>query len=412
MNNILNEFIQDPTNDIAAFELAEYYYERKQWAAASSFYTRVTENSTDDDLIYESLLKSGLCYEKMTDRYNAIKGLYMNAMSHLPKRPESYFLLSRLYRQRHEYREIYLLTNIGLNNCDFNYIPLKTDIEYPGKYSLYFEKAIAARAINRLDESINLFLDLYEGKYGLLNETYINEVKYNIELSYGVGNWNRPIYYDKSKTFKFPFNDIDKIDKNYSQVFQDMFVLAALNGKTNGTYLEIGSHEPITHSNTYLLEKKFGWKGISLEIDHRLVISFNGSRKNTCYHKDATTTNYTQLLDNQNWGYEWDYLQIDCEPSKNTFEALLSIPLDKYKFAVITYEHDYYCDDTKSYREKSRNYLHSHGYKLIVNDIAADDVSTFEDWWVHPNLIDEETINKLQHITDTVNKAAKYILLE
>ena len=34
---------------------------------------------------------------------------------------------------------------------------------------------------------------------------------------------------------------------------QDMFVLTVLNGKTNGTYLEIGSGDPFIGSNTALL---------------------------------------------------------------------------------------------------------------------------------------------------------------
>ena len=56
-----------------------------------------------------------------------------------------------------------------------------------------------------------------------------------------------------------------KLKNNFSQANQDLFVLEMLDYKKNGSYLEIGANEPISISNTYLLENEFGWKryGIS-----------------------------------------------------------------------------------------------------------------------------------------------------
>jgi hypothetical protein len=414
MNEILNKFIENPHDGEHAFKLAEYYYEQNQTAAALGFYLRVTECSNDLNLIYESLIKSGMCLEKQGDRNTAVKGLYLNAISYLPKRPEAYFLLSRLHEKKSEYLECCTLSNTALSNCDFNSTPLRTETDYPGKYGFEFEKAVSLWWLGKEEESINLFLDLHDGKFGELDKTHKDSVLYNIRNLWGNenGEWVRPIFYDKNKKLRFPFKGYEKIDRNYSQAFQDIFVISILNGKTDGKYLEIGANEPIKTSNTYILENKFNWGGISLEIIPSLIPFFNGVRKNTCYCLDATKVDYNQLLDSQNWGYEWDYLQLDCEPPKTTFETLLAIPFDRYKFAVITYEHDYYVDDTKSYREKSRRYLHSLGYKLLVNDVSIDDKSSFEDWWVHPDLIDKNTINKFQHITNNINKIADYILSE
>ena len=64
----LNSFIQSPYNDLASFHLANWYYDNEQYAAALSFYLRVTECSKNDLLIYESLLKCGLCFEKQSRR--------------------------------------------------------------------------------------------------------------------------------------------------------------------------------------------------------------------------------------------------------------------------------------------------------------------------------------------------------
>ena len=79
---------------------------------------------------------------------------------------------------------------------------------------------------------------------------------------------------------------------------------------------------------------------------------------------------------------------------------------------MITYEHDYYTDITKSYREKSRQFLKSHGYILVASNIAPDDSCAYEDWWVHPDLVDKEIINIMKDDSDDVKKADKYMLIK
>ncbi len=53
----------------------------------------------------------------------------------------------------------------------------------------------------------------------------------------------------------------------YSQSCQDLFVSGVLNNKENGSYLELGCSYPVESNNTYLLESKFNWTGISIDID-------------------------------------------------------------------------------------------------------------------------------------------------
>ena len=71
----------------------------------------------------------------------------------------------------------------------------------------------------------------------------------------------------------------DKVKTNFSQANQDLFVLEILDYKKNGSYLEIGANEPISISNTYLLENDFGWNGFSIEIRQDLVEFFKSKRK-------------------------------------------------------------------------------------------------------------------------------------
>ena len=53
--------------------------------------------------------------------------------------------------------------------------------------------------------------------------------------------------------------------KSYAQHKQDLWVVNHFKGKRNGIYVDIGAHDGITLSNTYLLEKEYGWTGIVIE---------------------------------------------------------------------------------------------------------------------------------------------------
>ena len=123
----------------------------------------------------------------------------------------------------------------------------------------------------------------------------------------------------------------------------------------------------------------------------------------------ATKIDYTHLLDEFNQGTNFDYLQLDCEPSKTTFEILLSIPFEKYKFAIITYEHDHYVDMTNSYRDKSRKYLKLMGYEMVVSNVSPTEWSPFEDWWYHPDLVDPQMVELMKDADDTITDIRKYM---
>jgi hypothetical protein len=50
-----------------------------------------------------------------------------------------------------------------------------------------------------------------------------------------------------------------------SQICQDLWVLFMTAGIKDGFFVEFGATNGITLSNTYLLERNFGWKGILAE---------------------------------------------------------------------------------------------------------------------------------------------------
>lgn len=412
ISQLLHNYIYDPENPEYNFALALYYHKIGQTASAVSYYLRTAERAEDDLLKYECLICGAMCFESQGTRNFTVKGLLLHALSLCPKRPEAYYLMSKFHENENKdgsWNECYTIASIGLEVSNLNPEPLRTSVDYPGEYALLFQKALSSWWCGLCKESRDLFLDLLDN-YEMTEEfrqVAINNLKkMNVEIK-PFATYTK----DKFDRLKVKFDGAENILENYSEAYQDMFVLTILNGKRNGTYLEIGAGNAFYGNNTALLEKDFDWKGIAFDICEEFVNAHNNERKNTCLLKNALTTNYELLLEGMDFPKNIDYLQLDCDPPEVTYKILLNMPFETHKFAVITYEHDYYCDETKSFQEKSRKYLESYGYVRVVNNISPDTNRPYEDWWVHPELVDHNIISQMMNISDETKKAENYILL-
>jgi|LakMenE18May11ns_1017448.scaffolds.fasta_scaffold9959261_27 FkbM family methyltransferase len=412
MLDVLNEYCLDTENSKYNFNLALEYDKIGQTASAISFYLRAAERSEDPELSYTSILKMALCFQKQGGRIQTVKGAYQQAITILPKRPEAYYLLAKIHRETSIHHEAYSTIEIALNICDFDDTKLCENVGYSGYHDLIFEKAVSSWWWGKKDESRKLFRRLFEEYWDVLDEKSKEVVIDHISRLGYTSRTQSFLQYDKTKyhSLRYNFPGLETIDRNYSQVYQDMFVLSMLKGKKNGTYLEVGSCHPFDGSNTALLETKFKWSGVSIEFKEDLVNSHNSQRLPTAICADALKIDYRSLLKEKFSTKTIDYLQLDIEPAKNTYEVLLKIPFDEYKFAVITYEHDHYVDATKKCREKSREYLQSNGYILVVSDISSDGVCSYEDWWVHPDLVDHNVIQIMKDTSDEIKEIEKYFL--
>ncbi len=212
------------------------------------------------------------------------------------------------------------------------------------------------------------------------------------------------------KFFKYQFEGIDKIQFNYSQSYQDLFVLTVLNGKTEGSYLEIGSGQVSYISNTYLLEKKYGWTGLGIEQNNKLANEHKKYRKNSVINTDAVKFDYSEL-DKYLPQSNIDYLQIDIEPAENNLKVLKKIPFEKYEFNVITYETDIYVSpQNKNFAESARSYIKSFDYVLIKKNVKENG-KVYEDWYINKKIIDnlvfpfpyEECINANEIFFNNLN---------
>ena len=182
-----------------------------------------------------------------------------------------------------------------------------------------------------------------------------------------------------------------------SQAGQESFVLNMHNFKQKGTYLEIGSGFPIQDSNTYILESKYSWKGVGVDLLEERVTQHQEQRKNPCIQTNAVFTDYNKLLLKYEMPKQIDYLQIDVDFNPTTFEhnslSALEMVMDSdYRFSVITFEHDVYFTDTRintrGAKDKSKEIFLDNGYQLFGDNIQDFRGLPFEDWYIDPSIFE------------------------
>ena len=192
------------------------------------------------------------------------------------------------------------------------------------------------------------------------------------------------------------FSIFNKQKDCFSQAGQDQFAYNLIG--QNGTYLEIGAHDPIKNSNTYNLETKCNWKGLSIEIDTSYKNSWQKlqERKNTILWKDAFKVNFLTELNKIGISNEIDYLSCDIEPPENTFKILKLLIEIKLEFSFISYEHDKYNYGDK-YEKIAKEFLLRNGYKIAIDNVYSrnKEYKIFETWFVNRK-IDFQEVNYQQ----------------
>lgn len=203
--------------------------------------------------------------------------------------------------------------------------------------------------------------------------------------------------------------------ESHSQFMQDIFVLRQTNYQRGGFFVEFGACDGISLSNTYLLEKNFGWTGILAEpakkwhplisknrsafVDYRCVWSksgdhiqfietsvpelstiesyeagdlHSGSRKlGEPQIYSVETVSLTNLLETYNAPRVIDYLSIDTEGSE--LEILSNFDFSRYKTKIITVEHNW-----TSNRDLIFQLLSKKNFRRVHEDLTGCD-----DWYVN-----------------------------
>lgn len=198
---------------------------------------------------------------------------------------------------------------------------------------------------------------------------------------------------------KFYYFIIKNAKISYSQVFQDLFVLNELGLKKKGTFIEIGGGDGKNISNTYLLEKKYFWKGLICEPDKRLHNKIKKYRKSkiiknpivdTCkkvnfYQSSLYNSSIIKTINSKktklnglslnrlikkNIKGSVDYISIDTEG--NEYEILKNFNFKKFKIKIFTIEHNF-----RNNRQKIFKIMCKNGYKRKHKLL-----SYMDDWYV------------------------------
>ena len=183
----------------------------------------------------------------------------------------------------------------------------------------------------------------------------------------------------------------------YSHAGQDIFAKNLIG--SNGTYLEVGAYLPVKNSNTYLLESKYNWKGISIELDinHKDAWLNDKVRKNIIYFEDALSFKYKEKLIENNLPLHINYLSCDIDPTCNTYSALKKIIEEGISFDFISFEHDEYfrencTNDTNDYHALAIDFLKKNNYKIAIDNIYPKNKpeKLFETWFINNSIIFDE----------------------
>jgi hypothetical protein len=403
---VLNDVVLDYSNPWKMFELAREYDKLKQGAAAFGWYLRAAdfcEGETYEEkwLQYRCMLFGAAIFDRSEARNQTTQGLLKMAMAVLPNRPEAYYFMAKHSMDTSNFRDGIMYSQMGLA-LDLVERDDDNGLGYPGRVGLEHAYAVSKWKTDGRDASKNLFFDLkHKRKLDMTKEIstsvdwWLQNVGYPSTLPYKIEEQNK---------YRWNFDGIKSVEKNYSRHFQDMFVLSLLNGKMEGTFVEIGSGHPTLFNNTYLLERSFGWKGLSVDHSERMCAQFSRERSTSIVMDDAATLDYGKLFKQHCIEQHVEFLRLNADQA--SLAALDRIPFSKHEFSIIQFQHNecWWGDEIK---EKSREILSNIGYKLFVSDVAIDSTNSYEDWWVHPSLI-----NNRMKSNNGINFAWDYMMKE
>lgn len=201
---------------------------------------------------------------------------------------------------------------------------------------------------------------------------------------------------------------LQQLEQSRGQCFQDIAALYFSGKKQNGFFVEVGTGNGEQLSNTFMLEKSFGWTGILFEPDRRfhesiktlrmanlddrpvyscddkvmefLEVSNAGElstlsefrradgrfRKGSRHEVRTTTLNSAFKLHNA--PCDIDYISIDTEGSE--LEVLQGLDLHHYHVRFLTIEHNF--EENK--KEAIQAYLAPFGYRTVLEEFSHMDI--------------------------------------
>ena len=210
---------------------------------------------------------------------------------------------------------------------------------------------------------------------------------------------------------------LPRVKDAQGQLLQDLWALFELGEKHGGYFVEFGATNGITMSNSHILEKHYGWRGIVAEpnpeyhdrlarerdciISHKCVYSKTGEKMTfLCTEKamfsrleainpedhneeakrqnpneiQVETISLDDLLDEHGAPDEIDYMSVDTEGSE--LEILNAFDFSRRRVKLFTIEHNF-----TDLRGQIYDLMTSKGYVR-----RHPEYTRFDDWYIHSDL--------------------------
>jgi FkbM family methyltransferase len=382
LEELITDYSLDTENAENNFSLGIWYESQGHTAPALSYFLRSAERAEDDDLAYESLIRASYCYEKQGTRDGSAKSLLEQALVLLPKRPEAYFLLSRFAERRQCWQDCYIHANNALNWCDFDQDSLRTNIEYPGKYGLLFEKALAAWWWGKTEESKNLLLEIKNNhkvspeylraindnlsKIGVTTDDIINkqepavnssEFYFPSDFDWGDLSYEDIITIEREIQTERVYDFWRKVEEN--DVVMDVgasvgpFTCSALLNKAKKIYCVEPSRNLLgslaKNTTPYVLD----YSNNPIEYVNYAIVENNNSNVNIFgSNKDFKTTTFKNIIESNSIN-KINFLKIDCEGGEYSIfiEENMNFLLNNVEFIAMEVHLNY-----EGCREKFKNF--------------------------------------------------------
>jgi Methyltransferase FkbM domain len=195
----------------------------------------------------------------------------------------------------------------------------------------------------------------------------------------------------------------------FSQASQDELVIALLGGKRNGYFIDLAANDAVDLSNTYALERHYGWDGVCIEPnpiywhtlsyrqcrvvgavvgrdrneqvyfrfeagDHGGIAGdgFNNGKRWQRSSQAKYTVTLLEILEHTMAPTDIDYLSLDVEGAESFI--LMNFPLDKYRIKIITAER---------LKGPIRAFLKEHGFTFVKKLTKWG-----ESLWVHRSVME------------------------